>query len=70
MSEEHIDKFTGKQFDKTSDHFPHLNGKKCDICGTDKIDHCLRCGAPQCCPKCCSADEDFDRHNQDNTIHL
>lgn len=26
----------------------------CDECGTELIDECLRCGAPQCCPKCCA----------------
>ncbi len=31
---------------------------KCDHCGTEiVIDGCWRCGAPQCCPKCC--DEAF-----------
>lgn len=27
--------------------------QKCDECGTGLVDKCLRCGAPQCCPKCC-----------------
>ena len=26
---------------------------KCEYCGTTIIDDCWRCGAPQCCPKCC-----------------
>lgn len=25
----------------------------CEDCGTPIIDNCIRCGAPQCCPKCC-----------------
>ena len=29
---------------------------KCEECGTELIDQCLRCGAPQCCPKCCLED--------------
>ncbi len=27
--------------------------RKCENCGGDTIDNCLRCGAPQCCPRCC-----------------
>lgn len=26
---------------------------RCDTCNTELVDHCLRCGAPQCCPVCC-----------------
>ena len=42
----------------------------CDECGTELVDECLRCGALQCCPKCCiettievqkSIIEDMDR---------
>lgn len=29
----------------------------CDTCGTEIIDNCQRCGAPQCCPKCCAEAE-------------
>jgi hypothetical protein len=29
------------------------NGFNCEACGTGLIDQCYRCGAPQCCPKCC-----------------
>lgn len=25
----------------------------CEDCGTKIIDRCPKCGAPQCCPKCC-----------------
>ncbi len=28
--------------------------QKCDECGTKIIDQCFKCGAPQCCPKCCA----------------
>jgi len=31
----------------------YSNGTRCDICGAWCVDNCLRCGAPQCCPKCC-----------------
>jgi len=48
-----IDKFTGKVVDKLSDLLPENNGSYCDVCGTELIDRCLRCGAPVCCPKCC-----------------
>ena len=26
----------------------------CEDCGTPIIDNCVKCGAPQCCPKCCA----------------
>jgi hypothetical protein len=31
----------------------HPNGMICDDCGTECVNNCLQCGAPQCCPKCC-----------------
>ncbi|MES0445049.1 MAG: hypothetical protein ABUJ92_00750 [Desulfobacterales bacterium] len=34
-----------------------MNGNFCFDCGTECIDNCPRCGAPQCCPKCCAGDE-------------
>ena len=49
-----IDKFTGKPIDKLSDRLPHPNGGRCETCGTETIDHCPVCGAPQCCPSCCA----------------
>lgn len=52
-----IDRFTGKPIPRPSDALPRLNGGKCDVCGTPTIDHCIRCGAPQCCPKCCQEGE-------------
>jgi len=30
------------------------NGGRCETCGTETIDHCPVCGAPQCCPSCCA----------------
>ncbi len=27
--------------------------QECDDCGSQIIYNCARCGAPQCCPKCC-----------------
>lgn len=30
------------------------NGIICEECGTEGIDCCSKCGAPQCCPKCCA----------------
>jgi len=30
------------------------NGQRCESCGAWCIDKCVRCGAPQCCPQCCS----------------
>lgn len=36
------------------------NGRKCERCGTECVDGCLSCGAPQCCPKCClEAEEEW-----------
>lgn len=29
---------------------------RCENCGTKTIDRCLRCGAPQCCPRCCEVE--------------
>jgi len=48
------DKFTGKPVDRVSDRFPSPGDNVCETCGTQIINHCLRCGAPQCCPKCCA----------------
>lgn len=31
-----------------------LNGNICFTCGSECIDKCSQCGAPQCCPKCCA----------------
>ena len=58
MREMKYDRFTGKPFDKTSDRLPEANGHFCDECGTELIDHCIICGAPQCCPKCCAEAQD------------
>jgi len=30
------------------------NSQRCESCGAWCIDNCVRCGAPQCCPQCCS----------------
>lgn len=27
---------------------------RCDTCGGEVIDKCMQCGAPVCCPSCCS----------------
>ena len=50
----HIDKFTGKPFDKLSDRLPKQTDEKCEH-GHDTylITNCLFCGAPVCCPDCC-----------------
>lgn len=47
------DPWTGKPVDKLSDFLPTPNGKVCEDCGSECISRCPRCGAPQCCPKCC-----------------
>lgn len=36
-----------------SDLLPKPNGGTCEYCGSQTIDRCLLCGAPQCCPVCC-----------------
>ena len=47
------DRFSGKPVDKITDLFPHETSEKCDVCGSNLINNCFRCGAPVCCPKCC-----------------
>lgn len=56
-----IDKFTGNAVDKPSDLLPHVNGDFCDECGSELIDHCIICGAPVCCPKCCRNRDEQDQ---------
>lgn len=34
-----------------------LQHRRCDTCGANTIDGCMRCGAPQCCPQCCKIDD-------------
>ncbi len=34
-----------------------LHPERCETCGTEIIDNCLRCGAPRCCPHCCYISE-------------
>lgn len=48
-----VDPWTGKPVDRRSDLYPSFNGRKCEDCGAECIDRCIRCGAPQCCPRCC-----------------
>jgi len=48
----YIDRFTGKPIDRI--RLPKLNGETCDECGSECIDNCIICGAPQCCPACCA----------------
>lgn len=54
----YFDKFTGKQYDLPSDALSHFNGHKCEYCGSECIDRCFICGAPQCCLKCCMENSD------------
>ena len=49
-----VDPYTGKPVHQASDLLPSPNGETCDVCGTELIDRCLVCGAPQCCPICCA----------------
>lgn len=51
-----IDGYTGKPLDRPQP-LHVLNGGKCDHCGGPTIDRCERCGAPQCCPRCCLESE-------------
>lgn len=48
------DPYTGKPVDRVVDLLPSGTGERCDHCGAEIINHCLRCGAPQCCPRCCA----------------
>jgi len=50
----YIDEITGKKVDRLSDLLPLSQKNQCEECGTNLIDHCLLCGAPVCCPKCCA----------------
>lgn len=47
------DRFTGKPFDVPSDRLPHQIAEKCQTHDVHLINHCIMCGAPVCCPKCC-----------------
>lgn len=49
-----VDKFTGKPWPREWSEMGNPNGQQCDDCGTECIDRCPRCGAPQCCPRCCT----------------
>lgn len=51
------DRFTGKLVDTMSHLFPSVIEETCDKCGTHLINRCIVCGAPVCCPKCCSEAE-------------
>lgn len=37
--------------------YAKLQHRRCDTCGANTIDGCMRCGAPQCCPQCCIIDD-------------
>lgn len=37
--------------------YAKLQHRRCDTCGANTIDGCMRCGAPQCCPQCCKIDD-------------
>lgn len=47
------DPYTGKALDCVSDALPVETKDGCEHCGTHIINRCPRCGAPQCCPRCC-----------------
>jgi hypothetical protein len=53
-------RLTGKEVDKPSDLLPYQS--KDEYCenghdDTRLIYNCLNCGAPVCCPECCSESE-------------
>ena len=48
-----FDRWTGREIDRTTESLPSSNGMFCETCGTECVDRCLICGAPQCCPRCC-----------------
>ena len=64
------DEFTGKP---VPGHIVYgsNNGDICDVCGTECIDRCPCCGAPQCCPRCCEetrmADAALEAGKQEET---
>ena len=53
----YCDRYTGKPVDHFTDLLPSPNGGQCEACGSETIDRCLVCGAPQCCPVCCAEAE-------------
>ena len=59
-----LDRFSGKPIDKPSDMLPEKNGGICEHCGSETIDHCPMCGAPQCCPTCCKEISKAIRNNK------
>jgi len=40
----------------------------CDKCGTKLIEDCLRCGSPNCCPKCCKEAQQEINVNERNIM--
>lgn len=48
------------------------NKQFCDVCGTECVDRCFKCGAPQCCPKCCdeALSQRFDELDRLETAEL
>lgn len=42
----------------------------CEDCGTEIIENCQICGAPNCCPRCCkeATDEMLRQRNLDNAL--
>lgn len=49
--------------------YAKLQHRRCDTCGANTIDGCMRCGAPQCCPQCCKIDELERRLNSEDVAH-
>lgn len=56
-----FDPWTGKPIDQISDFLPTRAGYVCEECGADVISRCPRCGAPQCCPRCCFEAQDGEK---------
>ena len=51
----YYDEWTGKPLD--GPRIPdRQSSETCEHCGTELIMDCSRCGAPNCCPKCCSTE--------------
>lgn len=49
--------------------YAKLQHRRCDTCGANTIDGCVRCGAPQCCPQCCKIDDLERRLNSEDVAH-
>ena len=64
-TESYHNEYTGKEVDKLGWKGLQIpNGQLCNVCGTELVDKCPRCGAPVCCPKCCQETAEANEMNR------